>query len=310
MTTEDELGEGRAGVWTTAEALAAGLSEGAIARRSASGQWQPLRRGAYCDGGTSPTPVMRGWGCVLSRGGPGRAWAAGRTTARLYGLPLIDDDDPATGAHELDHDDIAVRRGRSGTTGTLHAQRLVLGRGDTVLVNGCPSLTLARALPGLAALLSFEALVCLLDGALHRELLTPAGLTAVTERHAGRRHVAALARAATHADGRAESPNETLARLLLQPVLPGLVPQVELFDEVARLVARFDLADEALRFAVEADGKQGHAGELMVAKDRRRDWRTESSGWTTERVTWFDLRRRQRETRQRVLQRADRLRAA
>ena len=45
--------------------------------------------------------VLSGRG--LAAGGPGQAWAAGRTTARIYGLPLIDDGDPATGAAEHPH---------------------------------------------------------------------------------------------------------------------------------------------------------------------------------------------------------------
>jgi hypothetical protein len=308
VATEAELGEGTAGVWTTAQARASGVSEGTIARRVASGQWQSLRRGTYADGGVDPTPVMRGWAAVLSRGGPGAAWAAGRTTARLLGLPLVDDDDPATGARDLEHDDLAVRARRPGTAGTLHVSRLSLRPADTVLVDGCPSLTLARALPGLAGVLTPEALVCVLDAALHRELITAEALAEVVAGAAARRHVVALRTGVARADGRAESAHETLLRLVLLSVLPGLVPQVELFDDVARLVARFDLGDEALRFAAEADGKEGHAGAEMVAKDRRRDWRTERYGWTTERFTWFDVRRREAETRQRALDRASRSR--
>jgi hypothetical protein len=72
------------------------------------------------------------------------------------------------------------------------------------------------------------------------------------------------------ADGRAESPAETLVRLLLLPDLPGLVPQVRVLDG-RRVLARFDLADEELMLAVEADGRRGHAGEVMAAKDRARD---------------------------------------
>ena len=84
----------------------------------------------------------------------------------------------------------------------------------------------------------------------------------------------------------AESPHETLTRLLLLPVLPGLRSQVEVFDRGARLVARLDLGDEALRLGVESDGAAFHTGR--AAQDRRRDSRT---GWTIERCTWFETRR-------------------
>lgn len=305
MRQDEGLGAETAGVWTAAQAHACGLSHGAMARRIAAGEWQRLRRGVYADGGVEPSPLMRGWAAVLAGGGPARACAAGRTTARLLGLPLIDDDDPATGAHESPHDDLVMRTSSGVMQGsTLHLRRQGLSVGDTVLVDGCPSLTLSTALPGLAAVLSLQALVCLLDAALHRDLSSPDDLDDVVRRLTGRPHAARLRRAAALADGRTESPNETLARLLLQPVLPGLVPQVELFDERMRVIARFDLADEELKLAVEADGKRGHAGERMVAKDRRRDARAAAQGWTTERCTWFELRREQVATRERILGRA------
>lgn len=157
--TEADLGAGTGWVWTRAQARAAGLSDAAITRRVASGRWQRLLRGAYTDGGAERSPVPRGSASVVCCGGPGKAWAAGRTTARLCGLPLVDDDDPATGAFDLEHDDVVVRSGRAGHVGTLHVRRATLAKGDTVLVYGCPSLTLLRALPGLAGALSFEALV-------------------------------------------------------------------------------------------------------------------------------------------------------
>jgi very-short-patch-repair endonuclease len=84
-------------------------------------------------------------------------------------------------------------------------------------------------------------------------------------------------------------------------VPPGLVPRVELFDAGMRLVARLDLGDEEAKLAVEADGKKGHAGTQMVAKDRRRDRRTGSFGWATERTTWFEVRRQQAALRERVV---------
>lgn len=306
--TEAALGAGTGGVWTWAQARACGLSEGAIARRVASGQWQLLHRGVYTWGGVAPSAPGRAWAAILRAGGPGRARAAARTTARLYRLPLIGDDDPATGATDARHDDVAVI-GRAPTgSRTLHVQSLRLVKGDRVRLDGCPSLSLARSLPGLAHVLSYEALVCLLDAALHKGRLTTEQLQAVVDRHAGRPYTPALALAVAAADGRAESPLESLVRLLLLPVLPGLVPQVRLKDRRGQVVARFDLAEEELRLAVEADGRSGHSGERMAAKDAQRDTGSRRLGWATERVTWFEVRCRQEQTRQRIMARAAELR--
>jgi hypothetical protein len=146
-----------------------------------------------------------------------------------------------------------------------------------------------RTLVRCASLLTFHALVCAADAALRTRHVDAEGLAAAAERRRGQRGAVVLRRPAGSADGRAESPAESLTRLLVLPALPAFEPQVELFDHAARLLARFDLADRAVRMAVEAAGKAGHAGELMVAKDRRRDRRTEALGWHTERVNLVRL---------------------
>lgn len=303
------LGAGTAGVWTRRQADALKLSDEQIDHRVAAGEWQRMGRGVLADSGVVPDPLMRGWAAVQAGGGFGRAWAAGRTTARMLDLPLIDDHDPATKAKDHVNDDVAVLASRHPRhRATLHLQRLDLKAGDTVLLGGCPSLTLDRALPGLAGTLSFEALVCLLDAALHRGLIDLPRLHAVVEAQAGRRSCRVLRQAVALADGRAEAPSETLARLLLLPVLPGLEPQVQVFDHAMREVARFDLADRELKLAIEADGGRGHAGAQMVAKDKRRDRKTGRFGWMTERCTWWELRREQEALRARVVATAERLR--
>lgn len=223
--------------------------------------------------------------------------ACARTAARVWQFPLIDDDDPATGAAEHLLDDVAVARRlpiQSHAGRLLVPHRAALAGAD--LVRRPSGLWLTRPLRTLvqcSSLLTHEALVCALDVGLHKGLVTTAQLEAAVAGSAGRVGGPALRAAVAVADGRAESPAETLARLLLLPVLPELEPQVRLYDEAARLVARFDLGDRRAGLAVEADGRRGHAGTQMVAKDRRRDRTAERLGWATERLTWFELRREQ-----------------
>lgn len=269
-----------------------------------------LRRGTYTDGGIVVDAVMRAWSAVLTAGGVSRAWATGRTCMRLLDLPLVDDDDPATEACDSAHDDVAVsaaRRVRSRTD--LRVVRLAQLPPADDPSGACPTVSLERALVDLAPVVQPAALVCVLDAALHRESITVSALEAVVTGRHGRPEAAALRAAMAALDGRAESPAETLARLLLLPALPGLTPQVRVHSGDA-ILARLDLADEQLRLAVEVDGKRGHAGELMVAKDRQRDARTRAEGWSTERVTWFELRCRPEQTRARVLARSRELQAS
>lgn len=295
------LGATTCGVWTRAAATHL-LGPSAVRAFLEAGTWQVLLPGVYADAGHVPTAQQRAYAVVLATGGghqpqtgpPVRVAAAGRTAARYWKLPLIDDDDPATGAHDVALDDVHVRGGgrtRRTTSGELRRHDLVLHRGDLRrLPSGLVVLSPLRTLVHCASLLTHEALVCALDDALRRELVTGDDLSAAVRASAGEPGAPGWRRAVAAADGRAESPAETLARLLLLPVLPGLEPQVQLANDLGRVLARFDLGDPTARFAVEADGKRGHAGGAMAAKDRRRDRTSRAYGWCTQRVTWWELR--------------------
>jgi hypothetical protein len=298
------LGTSSCGIWTRAQALALLLPSQVDAFVRAR-TWQVPWRGVYADGGYELDAEQRAWAAVLAAGGAGpdaaarrlRAVACGRTAARVWSLPLVDDRDPATGHEEHVLDEVAVvrRLPRQHWAGrVLRPVRVGLSPADLVrLPSGLWVTTPLRTLVDCAGLLAPDALVCALDAALHRRLVSPRDLRHAVEALQGRAYSITLRTAVELTDGRAESPPETLARLLLLPALPRLEPQVELFDPAGRLLARFDLGDREARLAVECDGKAAHAGEVMVAKDRRRDRRTEDYGWRTERVTWFELRRQQ-----------------
>ncbi len=77
-------------------------------------------------------------------------------------------------------------------------------------------------------------------------------------------------------------------------------------DRAGRLLARVDLGIRALRFGVEADGGS-HRGAVSLAADRARERRT---GWTLERVTWWEARRQAEQVRRRVAERLPTARAA
>ena len=300
MADARSLGLRSCGVWTRAEALTM-LGRGPVDARVRAGTWQVPWRGVYADAGHELDPEQRAWAAVLAAGA---AVGSGRTAARLWGLPLVDDLDPATGRAEHLRDDVAVARrlpAQHWAGRRLRPVRTTLSPDELVrLPSGLWVTTPVRTLVDCAGLLRADALVCALDAALHRRLVTPQQLEDTVRARGGRAHSLALQSAVRLADGRSESPPETLARLLLLPALPSLEPQVELFDGTGRTVARFDLGDREMRLAIECDGKAAHAGAAMVAKDRRRDRRTEAYGWRTERVTWYELRCQERDVLQRI----------
>jgi hypothetical protein len=325
MPTLADLGAATCGVWTRAAALRV-LTGGQVDRLVRDGEWQRPWRGVYADAGHVLDAEQRAHAAILASGGESqndrdadgrlrlRAVAARRTAARLYAFPLVDDDDPATGREEQAIDDVVVwshlRTTRAvderGRPRELRRHRARLAAGEVQRkASGLWAVSPARTLFDLAGDIADEALVCAMDDALHRRVLGRADLEATWALHRRERYADRFRRAVDLADERAESPGETLTRLLLLPALPGLVPQVHLLDHAARPLARVDLGDEARRFAVEFDGRVGHEGQAMVAKDRRRDAGTGRYGWWTERVTWFDVRCRPEQTRRRVVQAAE-----
>lgn len=321
MPDLSSLGTGSAGLWTRAQALGH-LSRGQLQHRLDT-QWQSPFPGVCADAGFALDAVQWAWAAVLASGGAPsagrptelRAVACGRSAARVGRFPLVDDDDPATGGQERFVHDVHTWRRLGRLTSPplrgqdrghqLHRHTLALRPGDLVQHESGLWLTSPlRTALDCAVLLPHEAAVCVLDHGLHVGAFTAAELHAALAARAGHPHVERQRAVCAAADPRAEAPSETLARLLLRPALPELEPQVPLRDERGREIARFYLGLRAVQLGVDVDGKRARAGERMVAKDRRRDRRTEPWGWWTERLSWYEIRRQRQQTGQRVVARA------
>ena len=329
------LGAGSSAVWTRA-AAARLLTATAIDRKLRT-EWQSPYPGVYADAGYDLDPVQWAYAGVLASGGADRPQAqgrpdasglisvqlpaapCGRDAARVWGLPLIDDDDPATGGSErylhdvhswASGDELVAPRVGQEPSHVLRRHRLTLLEGDLVQHDSGLWLTspLHTALH-CCVLLPFESAVCVMDAALHRDLFTTDELAAALELRAGHPAIASMRAVAGAADGRAEAPTETLLRLILKPGWPELEPQVRVYDERTYPIRRYDLGDREIKLGVEGDGKRNHAGAVMAAKDHGLDRRVGRYGWTTERATWFQVRREQASVRERIHRTRDRLRA-
>ncbi|MEI4274119.1 hypothetical protein TEK04_20535 [Klenkia sp. LSe6-5] len=208
------------------------------------------------------------------------AVVCGRSAAVLWGVPLAGPDD-----------EVEVSLPPACTSGRIHGVRVrrrtlppedVVQRGD-VQVTGLvrTGLDLANAAPR-------DDAVALIDRFLrsvpvpHQELLAAA--EADTARGARRAEAAVRL-----ADGLAQSPMETVVRLLLhRSRLPPPVAQFRVRHQ-GREIARVDFAWPEHRVALEYDGRW-HGAPGQLARDRARLNRLTAAGWRVVFVTAGDLR--------------------
>lgn len=102
------------------------------------------------------------------------------------------------------------------------------------------------------------------------------------------------ARAIAFADGRAESPAESLARVVCADGDIDVEPQVDLYDVFGH-IGRVDLLLRAFRVVIEIDGLVkyldpwcGDAEQAMKAQEAR-ERRLRDAGWIVIRTTWHEL---------------------
>ncbi|HEY1485597.1 MAG TPA: DUF559 domain-containing protein [Micromonosporaceae bacterium] len=92
------------------------------------------------------------------------------------------------------------------------------------------------------------------------------------------------------ADGRAESPMESIARIaIVDGRLPRPDCQVKVFDADGRFVGRLDLAYPRARIGIEYEG-DGHRDRATFRRDLARINALQAAGWLIIRVTADDIR--------------------
>ncbi|WP_163801635.1 hypothetical protein [Mycolicibacterium sediminis] len=115
-------------------------------------------------------------------------------------------------------------------------------------------------------------------------------LTAALEEQGGRRGIVAVRELLQYADGRAESPMESEARLVfIDHGLPLPELQYEIVDHCGDLW-RVDFAWEDAKLVAEYDSMEWHANPLAWKRDRLKVERLKERGWTTVPIVVDDVR--------------------
>ena len=263
------------------QALAAGLSRAAIARRISSGEWEVMLNGTYRLAGSPRTwhqLVMAA--CLWA--GPG-AVASHRTAAALQGLP----------GFEPSVIEITTSRRLTAPGIVVHRCRLDAGI-DVTTCHGIPVTAAHRTVIDLCAAVAPEKVERALDAVLVRVLGEVGFIWRQLNRlgSVGRRGTGRLRAMLAERSPRlhhAGSDSETrLHQLLRRAGITGWAAQVEIFED-GQLVARPDVVFPEQKLIIEVDSWSWHADKQRRRADARRQNHLERLGWTVLRFFWEDV---------------------
>jgi hypothetical protein len=211
---------------------------------------------------------------------------ARRSAAVLHGLPLLG---LAPAQVQLTRD----ARGNKAKSRSRHLRVTELHGTERTRLDELPVTSLARTVYDLARGESLRSAVVVADAALrtgmHRDELLE-----VLRRHPRWPGSRRAREAILFADGRSESPLESLGRLVChEEHLPVFEPQVELWHH-DELVARLDGLWRDRLVVFEGDGGMKFTGEGVLPALLRRQERIREAGLPVVRASWEDVTRRRK----------------
>ncbi|WP_104431010.1 DUF559 domain-containing protein [Kineococcus xinjiangensis] len=265
----------QAGVFTVAQAVAAGMPERTAHRRARS-LWVQVGGRGYRLGAAGPPALQQGWAAVLTWP---TAVLAGPTAAAVHGMPVSAPD----AAHVLLPRHPRRRAGLVAHVAVHPAAEVTTAHG---LVLTTPPRTV---LDCLRWSLDPRAAEDLLAWACTRRVLDRRALAAAVRRHHGCSGTATLRRAlAPTAGGAVNGAERQLHRVLRAAGLRGWRggARVELPDGSVAVV---DVLFDRERVVVELDGYAAHSGQRAFVGDRRRQNALVAAGFTVLRFAWEDV---------------------
>lgn len=231
-------------VFDRTAARALGWSDSALSRAVSAGRLVQVRRGWFARPGQR-TDRIAALAAVSARSG---TVISHRAAAAMHGLPIV-------GARSPVPELTVPPRGPVDVAGA-HLYRATLRPEDIVLVDGVPVTSVARTVIDLSRSRSTACGVAAIDNALHRRLITCADLDEVLLTCWNWPGIRRAQRAVRLADGRAESPLESVSRLVIRWLrLPAPELQVIACDRFGDPVGRLDFYWDEFGVAGESDGK-------------------------------------------------------
>jgi hypothetical protein len=274
----------QSGLFTTAQALTAGVSDAEIKRLVASGAWVRVRRSVYVDAERwaaadaverhvlSATSIQ----LVSSRPVVASHW----TAALIHRLPMIRPlpDLPQVTANR---EHFRAVPGARLFNGALHP-------GHVVELSGLQVTSLARTVSDVARTRAFDDALVMIEHALREGLMVEGDLKRVIADGPTWRGIAWTKRALQYAEPRNESPGETLSMLRMREQgfeLPEC--QVEVVVEGQRYRLDFVWMDRGV--VGEFDGRVKYGTHQDVYAEKRREDALRRGGLVVARWGWGDV---------------------
>jgi hypothetical protein len=254
------------------EAVAAGT----VSKSALRSRYTRVFRDVYVSPNTELTPLARakaGW--LWSRR---RGVIAGFTASAVHGAKWVDESRPVELLHNNRH--------------RLPGLKIWGDRwepDEVQFIAGVPVTTPERTALDLASWYRLDTAVPAVDALARATELKVADVELLAHRYIGRRGIERVRRALDLVDAGAESPRETLLRLMvIRAGLPRPQTQIAVYDEDGLFVARLDMGWDDIRVAAEYDGDHHRTDRRQFASDIKRLEKLERMGWLVVRVSAVD----------------------
>lgn len=263
-------------MFTPAEARALGWSDSALSRAVRSGRLVRVRHGQLS---ASAAVGVRELGIAACQACAGSVLSH-RSALLAYGLPIL-------GSFPV-RPQLTVPPRRIGRLVDAHLHRATLRPADIVLTPDGPATSVARTLVDHARRTSTAAAVVAIDAALNRRLVTVAEIEHVLVACWNWPGIRRAQRALPLADGRSESPLESVSRLVIGWLrLPMPDSQTLVLDGSGRPVGRLDFYWDEYGVAGEADGRSKYEDRGVLTHEKDRQERIEDLGIAMTRWGWW-----------------------
>lgn len=199
----------------------------------------------------------------------------GGYASALLGAKWVEVDTPV----ELIHSNRRPPRGI-----VVHSDRLLPN--EVRVIGGLPVTTADRTAYDLGRWHPERAAVLRIDALMNATGLAVGDVAAVAARHPHARGLRMLCKTLELVDGGAESPYESLTRLLLRGAgFPPVQTQLEVRDEYGRVFARIDMGWPEYRVGVDFEGAHHWTDAAQRSWDIERFAKLPDLGWIDERLT-------------------------